>query len=85
MATQTVILDSHLIHSLSLTPESLAAAGFREDSALAVSVEDGRIVLQPADPIDALRGIFAGGPSMTDELIEERRRDDERTRQKYGW
>jgi AbrB family looped-hinge helix DNA binding protein len=34
--------------------------------------------------IDALQGITAGGPSMCDELIEERRRDQERE-QAEGW
>jgi len=85
MATHTVILDSNLIERLSLIPENLKAAGFQEDSALDVSFEDGRIVLRPAHPIQALQGILASGPSLTDELIEERRRDDERSRQKSGW
>ena len=30
------------------------------------------------DPIDALQGMFADGPSLTEELLEERRRERER-------
>lgn len=30
------------------------------------------------DPIEALRGMFAGGPSLTEDLLEERRRERER-------
>ncbi len=30
------------------------------------------------DPIEALRGMFAGGPSLTEDLLEERRRGRER-------
>jgi AbrB family looped-hinge helix DNA binding protein len=43
------------------------------------------IIPLPEDPISALRGIFAGSPSLTDELLRERKRDkekeDARTRQ----
>jgi len=30
------------------------------------------------DPIEALRGMFANGPSLTEDLLEERRRERER-------
>jgi len=30
------------------------------------------------DPIEALRGMFADGPSLTEDLLEERRRERER-------
>ena len=50
---------------------------------IAMTLENDRIVLQPANLrlLDKLCGITAGGPSMTDELIaerqaEERRRDE---------
>jgi AbrB family looped-hinge helix DNA binding protein len=36
------------------------------------------IVPTPDDPIQALRGMFAGGPSTTEELLEERQRERER-------
>jgi hypothetical protein len=85
MPAQNVILDSDLIHSLCLTPEKLEAAGLRKGVPLAVSLEDGRIVLRPTDPIDALCGLIAGGPSLSDELIAERRQDEERRVQKHGW
>jgi AbrB family looped-hinge helix DNA binding protein len=47
------------------------AAGTR----IAMTVEDNRIILQPANLplIDQLCGITAGGTSMTDELLAERR------------
>ncbi len=44
---------------------------------LDVSEVDGAILLTPipADPIDFLFGIFEGEPSVSRELIEERKRD----------
>jgi AbrB family looped-hinge helix DNA binding protein len=36
------------------------------------------IVPIPDDPIEALHGMFAGGPSMTAELLAERARDNAR-------
>jgi hypothetical protein len=35
--------------------------------------------------IRELRGLTAGGPSMTDELLEDRRRDREAELAKDGW
>jgi hypothetical protein len=35
--------------------------------------------------IDELRGMTAGGPSMCDELLEERRRERERELAEEGW
>jgi AbrB family looped-hinge helix DNA binding protein len=37
------------------------------------------IVPLPDDPIEALHGMFAGGPSLTEELLAER--EQERTRE----
>jgi AbrB family looped-hinge helix DNA binding protein len=48
----------------------------------------GRITLVPAlkDPIHQLRGMFKGGPSLTEALLEDRRREREREEAKYqGW
>lgn len=42
------------------------------------------IVPIPDDPIKALRGMFAGGPSMTAELLAERQRDNEREEEASG-
>ncbi len=36
------------------------------------------IVPIPDDPIEAMYGMFAGGPSMAAELLAERQRDNER-------
>ncbi len=36
------------------------------------------IVPVAEDPIGALRGMFADGPSLTEDLLEERRRERER-------
>jgi AbrB family looped-hinge helix DNA binding protein len=46
----------------------------------------GRIALVPAlkDPIRELHGMFKGGPSLTEALLEERRKDREREEQKYS-
>jgi len=53
------------------------AAGTR----VAMTVEDNRIILQPANLrlIDQLCGITAGGTSMTDELLAERREEHQRS------
>lgn len=36
------------------------------------------------DPIEALRGMFAGGPSLTEELLAERQRDLAHEEEKLG-
>lgn len=52
---------------------------------LLIKVEGEQVVIQllPDDPIDAFRGIFAKGDSLTKALIkdrkEERRREDKKT------
>ncbi len=55
-------------------------------------VEDGpRLVLEPETlalklkKLKELRGITAGGPSMADSLIEDRRRERERELREEGW
>jgi AbrB family looped-hinge helix DNA binding protein len=42
---------------------------------ISVSLEGGRIILQPASDqlVDESMGILKGGPSMTEELLKERR------------
>jgi AbrB family looped-hinge helix DNA binding protein len=44
----------------------------------------GQIALVPAlkDPIHDLRGMFKGGPSLTEALLEERRKDLQREEEK---
>ena len=45
--------------------------------ALSVSEKDGVVMLTPIprDPVAFLCGIFRGGPSATEELLEDRRRE----------
>jgi AbrB family looped-hinge helix DNA binding protein len=48
--------------------------GMTPGTVLVVRVEGGRIVLQSAEGLLAeLRGMFAGGPSLEDELYKDRR------------
>ncbi|MDO8587388.1 MAG: AbrB/MazE/SpoVT family DNA-binding domain-containing protein [Armatimonadota bacterium] len=49
----------------------------RPGQKLAISEADGMIILTPipADPIEFLCGIFKDKPSMTEELLKERKRD----------
>jgi AbrB family looped-hinge helix DNA binding protein len=56
------------------------ALGISSGTKVSLTVEDDRIVLRPitAKIVDELRGMFAGGPSMTDELIAERRAEDKK-------
>jgi AbrB family looped-hinge helix DNA binding protein len=61
--------------------------GIEPGTRVAVRLEGGRLVVDPPGKKLTwrdLRGITAGGPSMADELIEERRRDLERERSE-GW
>ena len=55
-------------------------------------IEDGPRLVLELDTVEAriarvkaLRGITAGGPSMTDALIEERRQERERELREEGW
>jgi AbrB family looped-hinge helix DNA binding protein len=56
------------------------ALGIASGMRFSLTVEGDRIVLRPitAKIVDELRGMFAGGPSMTDELIAERRAEDKK-------
>jgi AbrB family looped-hinge helix DNA binding protein len=49
---------------------------------IAITVEDSRIILEPVDHrfVESLRGMFAGKPSMTDELLKQRREDHARSK-----
>ena len=53
---------------------------------LALTIEDGHLLMVPQKKLTwrDLRGLTAGGPSMADELIEERRQDLERETAE-GW
>lgn len=58
---------------------------------IAVRVEGGRVILDPETlaakfrKIEQMRGCTAGGPSMTDALIEDRRRERERELAEEGF
>jgi len=60
------------------------ALGIAPGTHFDVRVEGKEIVLfpLPVDPIRALRGIFKGGPSMTQALLEDRRAEYEREEKK---
>jgi bifunctional DNA-binding transcriptional regulator/antitoxin component of YhaV-PrlF toxin-antitoxin module len=62
-------------------PESiLQVLGVTPGTRVSLSVKEDQIILRPitAKFVDSLRGRFAGGPSMTDELIAERRAEDKK-------
>jgi AbrB family looped-hinge helix DNA binding protein len=71
-----VVIPAEIRHALGVEP----------GTCLLARVEDGRIVMVPSKKLTwrDLRGIGAGGPSMTDELLEERRKDLERETAE-GW
>ncbi len=82
--------------TLSTKGQIVIPAAIREElkmepgTRIAVRMEGGRIVLDPETiaaklaMIDMMKGYTAGGPSMTDALIEDRRRERERERAE-GW
>jgi AbrB family looped-hinge helix DNA binding protein len=65
--------------------------GIEPGTRVAVRQEGARVILEPQTLaaklriIDELYGLTAGGPSMTDMLLEERRQDQIRELEKEGW
>ncbi|MFZ1084270.1 MAG: AbrB/MazE/SpoVT family DNA-binding domain-containing protein [Terracidiphilus sp.] len=65
--------------------------GIEAGTRIAIRIEGEELVLAPQTLayklriLKKLRGCMAGGPSMTDMLLEERRRDRERELAKDGW
>jgi AbrB family looped-hinge helix DNA binding protein len=65
--------------------------GIEAGTRVAIRVEGTRLILEPETLsaklrlIKELRGLTAGGPSMTDELLEDRRREREAELTKDGW
>jgi len=65
--------------------------GIERGTELSFRVEGGSIVVNPKSlsaelaRIKSMRGITAGGPSMCDSLIEDRRRERERELREEGW
>jgi AbrB family looped-hinge helix DNA binding protein len=82
---------------LSSKGQLVIPAAFREElgmetgTRIAMRIEGSRIVLDPQSLaaklrlVDELCGITAGGPSMTDSLLEDRRRERELELSKDGW
>jgi AbrB family looped-hinge helix DNA binding protein len=58
------------------------ALGIRPGTRIAVLREGNRIILEPVNKeyVRALRGSLAGGPSMTDALLRDRRDEDRRSK-----
>jgi len=67
------------------------ALGIEPGTRVAIRQEGGQVILMPETRaaklrlIDELQGLTAGGPSMTDELLEDRRRERARELAKDGW
>ena len=60
---------------LVIPSEMRARLEIRPGTRISLSLEGGRIILQPVSDqlVDETQGIFKGGPSMADELQKERR------------
>jgi len=67
------------------------ALGIEPGTRVAIQLDGPEIILKPQTAetalatIEKLRGITAGGPSLCDELLEERRRERERELRQEGW
>jgi AbrB family looped-hinge helix DNA binding protein len=66
--------------AIAIPTEMLQALGIHPGTRVLLRTEGTRIILQPmnAQLVDVLRGRFAGGPSMADELQRERRAEDKK-------
>jgi len=78
MGQQTAIISTK--GQLVIPADIREALGIGPGTKVVLTVEGGRIILQPVTVrlVDELRGIFAGGPSMSDELHAERRAEDKK-------
>jgi AbrB family looped-hinge helix DNA binding protein len=58
--------------------EMRSSLGIRPGTRIAVTQEGSRIVIEPVteELVDRTRGMFAGGPSLSDDLKRERRAKD---------
>jgi AbrB family looped-hinge helix DNA binding protein len=83
----TVSSKGQMVIPASLREELEIEAGTR----VAVRREGPELILRPETLavklaiIKKMRGITAGGPSMCDELLEDRRRERERELREEGW
>jgi AbrB family looped-hinge helix DNA binding protein len=62
--------------------EMRASLGIQPGTRISVTQDGSRIVLEPVSEelVDKTRGLFAGGPSLADDLKRERRRRKEKDR-----
>jgi hypothetical protein len=75
MSAQIAILDSP--ETLPLSAEAQSALGLRAGSRISVTIEQGRVILQPLeeDDLDQLAGSLSSSPGMAEELQQDRRRE----------
>ncbi len=75
MSSQIAVLASP--ESLPLTVEAQAALGLHAGSRIAVTIEQGRVILQPLeeDDLEQLAGSLSSSPGMADELQQDRRQE----------
>ena len=68
---------------LVIPAEIREALNIRSGTRMAMLREGNRIIMQPVNEqyVSEMRGMTAGGPSMTDDLLRERREEEA----KYGW
>jgi AbrB family looped-hinge helix DNA binding protein len=67
---------------LVIPAEMRESLGIRPGSRIAVSLKGSRIILEAVSDklVDETRGIFANGPSLSDLLQQERRRDNKKSK-----
>jgi AbrB family looped-hinge helix DNA binding protein len=65
-----------------ISSEIRKALNIRPGTRVAVTREGNRIILEPVNKayVRSLRGCVAGGPSMTDSLLKERREEEARSK-----
>jgi len=63
--------------TLPLSAEAQSALGVHAGSRIAVTIEQGRVTLQPLeeDDLEQLAGSLSSSPSMADELQQDRRQE----------
>ncbi len=80
MASHTTTISTK--GQLVIPAEIREALHIKPGTRFAVLREGNRIILRPVDKhfLDELCGITAGGPSMTEMLLEDRRKEDKRSK-----
>jgi hypothetical protein len=75
MSAQIAILDSP--ETLPLSAEAQSALGLHAGSRISVTIEQGRVILQPLeeDDLDQLAGSLSSSPGMAEELQQDRRQE----------